>query len=184
MQQDQQSKAMMARALQGWATKTSFLAAFVRYVVTERKWKMSWSEYLKQEDPGPRTALLLADYIKGHGWRKLCSLLHTCWWVELERSCYCGIPSLILELTSSGFQGRLKTSISPGVLQAFSAILRLLRHSALWTEDSLCLNNKPPFNILYHLTSSVHNIDGSFYQYCSRIHSSWMDFHFLLGCYC
>ena len=41
---------------------------------------------------------------------------------------------LVVELASLGFQCRLKTSNSPGILQAFSTSLGLLRHPAFWTE--------------------------------------------------
>lgn len=38
---------------------------------------------------------------------------------------------------SSGFQHNLKTSSSPGILQAFSTRLGLIRHPALWAEQLL-----------------------------------------------
>lgn len=88
-----------------------------------------------------REVLLVAARIKQHGRRKLCSLpacLHFCWQGHL--SCCCTIRSLLWGLVSLHFQHTLKTSSSPGKLQAFSTRLGLLRQPALWTEQLLDLS--------------------------------------------
>lgn len=95
---------------------------------------LSWSDCLKHKDlPWIWWHLLVAAGIRRQR-RKLgfACLPSPCWQVHL--SFRCSVPLPTLEATPSTFSLRLKTSRSPGILQAFSAKLEWPRHPASWTN--------------------------------------------------